>query len=547
MTGRFPAGALLPVLFVCCLCCAAAAKPATGKTSAVPAAAEPALPVPHPAAELDEVLRRAWSAAGLSAVPRASDAVFLRRICFDVIGRPPTVAETRRFLSDSSPAKRIRLIDRLLASPECDRLLAMRFADLLRVKSEFPINLWPNAVQCYHRYLLDAVRRDRPLTEVARELLTVDGSNFRVAPANFFRASADRSPKGLGEVVALTFLGMRTARWSAADRESFALFFSRIRFKSTDEWKEEIVYNDPQPVRFAARTPDGRVFKIDTAAADPRVVFADWLLDEKNPFFARAAVNRLWAWIFGRGIADPADDLRPPVGFWGKIAGSDPGPQPVIPELAGFLETEFRRGGCRIKPLLRTILDSAAYQADWNTLPGERERAARLFAVYPVRRLEAELVIDAVAAVTGEYERYRSVIPEPFTFLPRGFPATGIADGSISSANLDNFGRPPRDSGLLGERNNTINAKQRLWLMNSGVLYRGCSRAVVEARRQNPAMWKKDPVGLLYLHVLSRPPTEHDRAVFRKYVAGKPRSRQHAAYGELVWALVNTREFLYHH
>ena len=518
-------------------------------TQSAPAgeSAEQSALVPHPAEKLDRILQRTWSQAGLTAVPKADDAVFLRRATLDIAGRLPTIEEVKSFLADRSPAKRIRLIDRLLASPECDRLLAMRFADLLRIKSEFPVNLWPNAVQCYHRYLLDAIRHDRPWPEVTRELLTANGSNFRVAPANFFRAAADRSPQGLGTVAALTFLGMRTEKWDSGDREKFARFFSRIRFKSTDEWKEEIVSDDPEPVRFTARTPDGRSFDIDTDVRNPRAVFVDWLLADDNSFFAKATVNRLWHWVFGRGIIDPADDLRPPPGFWAKLRGADPGPQPSAPELLNFLEAEFRHCGGRLKPMLRMIFDSAAYQADWKTLSDEQERAARLFAVYPVRRLDAEVVIDAVSAVTGEHERYRSVIPEPFTYLPPNSPATGIADGSISSGNLDNFGRPPRDSGMLSERNNAVTAKQRLWLMNSGTLYRGFNRAVNEARKRDPKLWKKDPLQLLYLHVLSRPPSAAEREIFRRYIAAKPRKQQYSAYGELVWALVNTKEFLYHH
>ena len=516
------------------------------KPAAKPAPAKP-VPVPHPGAELDKVLLKTWKDAGLTPVPKVSDAVFLRRVTLDIAGRIPTIGETRGFLADRSPGKRIRLIDRLLASPGCERMLAMRFSDLLRVKSEFPINLWPNAVQCYHHYLVDMIRRDRPWPEVTRELLTANGSNFRIAPANFFRAAADRSPEGLGAVTALTFLGMRTSEWSEGDREKFARFFGRIRFKSTDEWKEEIVFNDPEAVCFTARTPDGSSFDIDTATQDPRAVFADWLLAEANPFFARATVNRLWYWVFGRGIIDPADGLVPPPGFWAKLFGADPGPQPAAPEVLAFLEAEFRRNGGRLKPLLRMIYDSAAYQADWKTLPAEQERAARLFAVYPVRRLEAEVAIDAVFAVTGEHERYQSVIPEPFTYLPWNFPAVGIADGSISSGNLDSFGRPPRDSGMFSERNNAVSAKQRLWLMNSGMLYRGFNRAVNEARRRDPELWKKDPVQVIYLHVLSRPPSAAEREIFRKYMAAKPRRQQYSAYGELVWALVNTKEFLYHH
>ena len=155
---------------------------------------------------------------------RCSDAVFLRRACLTVAGRLPDLEEARAFLKDTSKDKRSRLIDRLLASEEFADLLTMRFADMLRIKSEFPINLWPNAVQLWHRRIRSDLLAGRSYRDMAREMLTASGSNFRVPHANFFRASADRSPEGLAKIAAQTFLGIRLEDLSPEQRKEFALF-----------------------------------------------------------------------------------------------------------------------------------------------------------------------------------------------------------------------------------------------------------------------------------------------------------------------------------
>ena len=127
-------------------------------------------------------------------IPRASDAVFLRRAWLCAVGRIPDRNEVNQFLKDKDPAKRAKLIDRLLASDGHADLIAMRFADLLRIKSEFPVNLWPNAVHAFHQQLRTDIFNNRPYSEMAFEMLTASGSNFRVPYANFFRGSGDRTP-----------------------------------------------------------------------------------------------------------------------------------------------------------------------------------------------------------------------------------------------------------------------------------------------------------------------------------------------------------------
>lgn len=456
---------------------------------------------------------------------RADDAVFLRRVYLTAAGRLPEIGETRAFLADRQPGKRGKLIDRLLDSPEFADLLAMRLADLLRIKSEFPINLWPNAVQAWHRQLRSDVLANRSWRDMLEEMLTASGSNFRIPAANFFRASADRTPRGLAATTAQTVLGLRLESLPEERQEQFAAFFSRIRYKSTDEWKEEIVYLDPAPAVIRAALPDGRTFTVNSPETDPRRVLADELL-EPDSGFAEAAANRVWFWIFGRGIFPDPDNI--PVGAH----------EPRLDALAKV----FRDSGYSFRALYRHILNSDLFQSQTGT--PEQEAA---FAAYPVHRLEAELLIDALARVSGGYDRYMSVIPEPFTFLPPGTRAVAIADGSISTGVLDSFGRPPRDSGKLSERRNNITESQRLYLLNSGTLYQRLSRLPGSLFRGRKLKNDDQRTDLFYLRILSRYPTAGERRIIRDYRNSLPPKQRWNIWRDLAWALVNSKEFLYYH
>ena len=494
------------------------------------------------AAELNAFLERRRIERRLPPVPEAPDEMFLRRAYLKLTGAPPSPGAVRAFLRDRSPGKRAALIDRLLNSPEFSELMAMRYCQMFRVKSEFPINLWPNAVQLFHAYLRDAAAADVPYDKLVRDMLTASGSNFRSPGVNLLRAHADRSPAGVARGIALSLMGVRLEKSDRATVDGMAAFFSRIGRKDTDEWKEEVVFTLPEARRVEARTPDGRRFTIDSPAIDPRAVFADWLTARDNPWFARAFANRVWFWLFGSGWVEPADDL-------GEVKADLPGGEKRLlprttPEL-DFLAKAFRDGRCGVKGLFRTICNSRAFNADWRVGRGSGDAVYRYFAAYPVHRLEPELAVDALAAVTGVHDSYRSVIPEPFTILPPGTPAVRISDGSISSGTLDNFGRSPRDSGRLDEARCYVTRAQRQWLMNSGVLYgrlRRAARRVVRRERGDEAR-----IDGIYLLALSRFPEPEERETIRRRLKSvKPRDRERV-WTDVLWALVNTGEFLYHH
>lgn len=544
-----------------------------------------------------------------------SDGVFIRRIHLDVLGTLPTAMEARQFILDSSPDKRRLLIERLLARPEYADYWAMKWSDVLRIKAEFPVNLWPNAAQAYHRFVKASLSENKSYDKFVREMLTSSGSNFRVGAVNFYRAVQNRTPEGIAGAVALTFMGSRIETWPTNKAHGLTAFFSQIGYKPTSEWKEEHVFWDPlgasrlegnsapgrasvasianptnpvSPVtslgqratRVETIFPDGTKV-ILSPDKDPREVFADWLIRAENPWFAKAVVNRVWNWLLGRGIVHEPDDIR------------EDNP-PSNPELLAYLEKKFIESNYDLKALYSVILNSHAYQFSSLARTNSPEAQAQ-FAAYALRRLDAEVLSDAINKITGSSDLYTSPIPEPFTYIPKGMPAVSIADGSITSPFLALFGRSARATGLENERNNKPTSAQALYLLNSSdiqsKLEQGTNlNALIYSSRRPPADIASD----LYLTILSRFPTPDELEAAEEYRAplpprGQPRRNQAVASSgtntapaltnapsrkgrplgslgpvgraasraatqkqredwiDIAWSLINSEEFLYRH
>jgi hypothetical protein len=498
----------------------------------------------------------------------SSDAVFVRRVYLDVIGTLPTANEVRAFIQDpDTKNKRRVLIDRLLERDEFAEYWAMKWGDILRIKAEFPVNLWPNAAQAYHRWVRASLAENKPYDKFVREMLTSSGSNFRVGPVNFYRAIQNRTPEGIASAVALTFMGARAEAWPTNQLAGMAAFFSQIGYKPTREWKEENVFWDPinsaalttntsaqalllPPTNSApqeATFPKGTKIKLPTNR-DPREIFADWLITPKNPWFTRSIANRVWCWLLGRGIVHEADDIR------------DDNP-PVNPALLAYLEKELIAGHYDLKRLYRLILNSKTYQ--FSSLPkGDVAVAENNFGSYPPRRLDAEVLIDAINKITGASDLYTSAIPEPFTYIPADKPAIALADGSITSPFLALFGRSARATGMESERINKTVSAQWLHLLNSSHIQRKLDqgpkiKAIFESGRKQPEIIEE-----LYLTILSRFPTPEEVKNLEAYGTpvnanfGKSGSKSGKAMApvkrrddwvDITWALVNSTEFLYRH
>ena len=512
-----------------------------------------------PQGKIDELVFAMLKQMGIQPSNLCSDGVFVRRAYLDIVGTLPTAQEASRFLTDRDPNKRGALIDLLLEREEFADYWAMKWSDLLRVKAEFPINLWPNAAQAYHRWIRTSIRDNKPYDRFVREMLTASGSNFCVPPVNFYRAIQSKEPQAIAQAAALTFMGTRAEKWPKDRLPGMAAFFSQIGYKETGEWKEEIVFFDPAKTTARAANPASpgagnsapqpaaqagnsvpqvtAVFPDGTRARlapdrDPREVFADWLIAPNNPWFARNIVNRVWSWLAGSGIIHEPDDIRP----------DNP---PRNPELLAYLERELVAARYDLKHIYRLILNSKTYQLSSRPRTGHPEGGAN-FAYYPLRRLDAEVLVDALCQITGTTESYSSAIPEPFTFIPEGRRSIGLPDGSITSPFLELFGRPSRDTGLESERNNNPSPAQRLHLLNSTHVQR---KIETSPRFQYLMRNAKNQQGLvtgMYLMILSRFPTQEEQKIVAAYSeSGGVKGRE--AMVDLAWALINSAEFLYRH
>jgi hypothetical protein len=234
----------------------------------------------------------------------------------------------------------------------------------------------------------------------------------------------------------------------------------------------------------------------------------------------------------GRGIVHQPDDIR----------NDNP---PSNPELLAYLEKELVNARYDLRHLYRLILNSRTYQQ--SCIGPEDAKSAALFARYPVRRLDAEVLVDALSWIGSSAESYSSPIPEPFTFVPEIKRTIQLEDGSIGSSFLELFGRPSRDTGLESERNNLVNDSHRLHLLNSTHVQKKINNS--PKLRQIATSNRRDREQLIretYLLILSRYPTEAELAtVLPAMQVGGFQIKQ--AHDDLAWALINSKEFLYRH
>ena len=425
----------------------------------------------------------------------AADCVMVRRLYLDLAGRIPTDKEAQEYVLSKRPDKREVLAKRLLDSKDFVDYWTMRFSDILRVKSEFPINLWPNAVYVYNARIRSFIESGETWEHFGRALLTSQGSDFRDAEVNFFRATDRRNPDGWAEAVAQTFLGVAPAELDSRRRKLFASYLSNVRIKNTREWKEEIVYVEGD---------------------DKRAELCDIIFRKNRTAVAEAFQRRIGRWIFG-----PSMPVKMKSADGTKITG--------------------------VKEAVKKLVLSPEY-AKGSVAGG-----------FPARRLDAEILDDAFCSVSGFKRNYQSPAPEPFTFLPPERSTVCIEDGSISSGFLLLFGRPARDTGLMDERGGDVTAKQRLYLFNSRDIHWKIGRLAIPPWRLadgsvNPYYKNTPPhkrVDDIYWKLLSRPASRHEHKIIsemwqRRKKGGKIRK---ANYGEMMrdvaWALINTKEFLF--
>jgi hypothetical protein len=461
-----------------------------------------------------------------------SDEVFVRRLYLNLTGRIPTAETARHFITLVDNQKRGKLIDQLLESDEYVDFQVLKWGDLLRCKSEFPSDLWPNGVQAYSRFMRESIRANLPYDQFARKLLISSGSNFKNPEVNFYCAFQERTPQNIAEAVALIFLGTRPKQLHES-KQDYSIFFSQLKYKKNDEWKEEIVYADKDKLPASAKFTFGNDSPVTLSPnSDLRNVFADWLTSKQNPLFAKVIVNRIWFWLLGKGIVDEPDDFRE-------------GNAPLNPALLSYLEKELISSNYNLRHIFRIILNSQAFQR--SALPNKsNSNDATLFSHYQIRRLGAEQLIDAICDITGVPETYMSRVPEPFTFLPSDFRAVQLEDGTISTAFLEMFGRPSRDVSYESDRINNLTDKQVLILLNSTQISDKIARSKSLKELATSKKTDAELIENIYLQTLSRFPVSEEKKKLELLFKDKKMTREQNV-NDLVWALINTKEFIFNH
>ena len=458
-----------------------------------------------------------FSVTQVVASVRCSDEVFLRRVYLTVTGALPTPQQAVEFLEDQSSNKREVLIDKLLQSELGLKYMQMRWGDILRIKSEFPSNLWPNGVQAYNRWIYEQLMNNVPYDKMVRGLLLSTGSNFRSPAANFYRGFQTRNSKNIYDNINLLFLGNRECY------DNGNICFSQIKYKSTKEWKEEIIYLD-----IHKRAPYNQIELGDDTTfylrqdSDWREPYVMWLTSPKNRRFAEVMVNRMWFWVFGKGIVHEPDDWR------------DDNP-PSDPELLKELTDYFLAQNFDMRAMMKRILLSDKFNSK-----------AAPEGDYTPQRLPAEVIVDAMASVTNIWSTYTSRVPEPFTFYPPRTRSTHLGDATVSSSELELFGKVSRDVSLESQRNNAITSRQLLYLMNSSALENRIRKSPTLQKIYIQSANIKQLADNITLLTLSRRATAAEVEMYRQYMEQNQLPMMEVAV-DIMWMQINSNEFLYNH
>jgi Protein of unknown function (DUF1549)/Protein of unknown function (DUF1553) len=512
-----------------------------------------------PAAELtdwqnnnfvDELAANKFRELGIEPSPLCDDATFIRRAFLDAIGGIPTADETAAFLTSDAPDKRAQLIDRLLGltgDPNLDiyndRYAAywtLKWSDLLRNTSNGDAadeqRMW-----AMHNWIKDSFRQNKSFDQFARELVTAKGSIYSSGPASYYRIFGNSSD--LAEATAQLFLGvqLQCAKchhhpfevYSQDDYYSFAAFFSRVGTKNSEEFglfgRESVVMvrssgdvRNPRTGQVMPPTPlDGE--PVDDPL-DRRIPLARWLTSPDNKAFADSVVNRYVHYLLGRGLVEPVDDMR----------ATNP---PTNPALLDALAQQFVADGFDLKLLIRNIMNSRLYQLD--SQPTEQNASdEKFYSHYLVKRIPAESLLDAIDAVTGVETKFKS--------LPLGTLAVELPDAEYPNYFLNTFGKPRRVSVCECERMPDENLGQALHTLNGDIL----AGKIADANGR-VAQWlatdKTDDeiIRDMYLVVLSRPASDSEVATARQFLDDSP-DRQ-VFYQDLLWALINSKQFLFVH
>ncbi|AGA25896.1 DUF1553 domain-containing protein [Singulisphaera acidiphila] len=496
---------------------------------------------------IDEKNLAKLKALSIPPSPDAGDAAFLRRASLDATGTLPPAEQVEAFLADADPKKREKLVTRLLASPEFVDYWAYKWSDLLLVSSN---TLPPPAMWSFYRFVRKSVADNVPWDQFARSIVTAKGSSLNNGAANYF--ALHRDPIDLTESSSMAFLGMSLTcarchnhpmeKWTQDQYYGVASLFSRVQLKDGGAVGDVVVMASPEGetrhprsgVIMPPRPLDGQPLALDWRG-DRREAFADWLGQADNPYFARAIVNRVWRNFFGRGLIDPEDDLRAT-----NPASDEP--------LMDWLVADFLAHKYDVKHLIQTIMSSAAYARSSVPVSGQ-PADPKYLSHYPVKRLPAEVILDAIARVAE--------VPTPFAGYPEGWRSLQLPDTKIQSTFLSSFGRPERISTCSCERSSEPSMSQALHLANGTTINEKLRHDTSAISKALAAKASDDEIiAGLFRAALTRRPTEGERqrltAILQEAVTGLSDPKEAAtarrqAIEDLYWATLTGNEFLFNH
>ena len=501
---------------------------------------------------IDELVFANLKRIGIPPSGVCDDSTFLRRVSLDIAGRLPTEEEAQAFLNNNDPGKRDAVIDVLLRSSGYADFFAGKWAMLLHNKRDLASDTVSNFA--FHSWIRDSLLANTPYDVMVRDLLAATGEITTNPAVAWFKRV--KEPKQQLEDVAQLFLGVRMQcvqchhhpfeRWGQQDYYSLAAFFSQIGRKLSSTPEEETIFHKRGIAQAENKKTKQQVRPAGLGGGqleiapdeDPRLRLAEWMREKTNPFFAKALVNRYWKHFFRRGLVDPEDDIR------------DTNP-PTNPELLDALAAKFVQSGYDLKELIRTITQSTTYQL--SSVPNEYNGIDQQnFSRYYPRRLPAEVLLDAIDGLTGT--------PTNFPDLPPGTRAVSLPDNSYNrtTALLKVFGRPEGLSVCECERVDSASLSQSLHLLNSADIKGKLSGANGRAERLVKAGGTDaEKIRGLYFTAFARPPSAEEIREAEEYLKrpltdarGEPMDPLKAkrnSLEDLIWALMNAKEFSYNH
>ena len=500
---------------------------------------QPVASPPEPRNVVDTLVFSKLQSLGVPASPICDDLTFLRRVTLDIAGRLPTLQEIAEFEQADWQHRRDAAIDRLLNSHDYAEYFANKWNTILRNRQAEGATQFANFA--FHAWLRDSLESNMPYDEFARQIVAASGTVASHPPVAWYTQVASTTQRM--EDAAQLFLGQRLQcarchhhpyeKWSQKDYAQMAAFFTTVSKKAEPDPGEPSYIPSLANASYAhpktgAPIPPAGLDSSSPPSSqdnDARQAFADWMTTPDNPFFARTLVNRYWKHFTGRGLVEPEDDMRV----------TNP---PTNPELLDGLADAFVRSGYDMKALIRMITQSRTYQFD--SIAAERNLLdQRNYSRFYPKRMQAEVLLDAIDRVTGTETRF-----DP---LPAGTRAVALPDAGYSSYFLKVFGRSASTTACECESTQEPNLAQNLHLLNSTEMQsklaadtgRAAALASDEARPDN------EKITELYRIALSRNPDDRELKSALEYLADKPNRRE--AYEDVVWSLINSKEFLFNH